>query len=617
MADEDFNPLANKPLGTMDRVILNNLFDTQPARRSAYLKKLGYEMNPKDENEYRPIGSTGGFAEIDPGIYEEFKRGGLSAAGKELLKDAGDIAYDVASGPPIAAGATLVSKLTAPGGPVLAIAGAILGGAAGNTAAEGVKKMAGDVLLDENVPIDKQGLVLQSIFTGIAPQLLKGGKTIAKEGYSAFLNMRKDAIINAAKQSGGGLSEEILNKAIKSPEMFTRESVDGATGRLKGVYKEIFGIEDPLKLDAPERISGGAFGKTMSPLNEAANAEIESLAKNPNARFELGEIEGPIKKKIFELSQKFERTPEEEAALSSLRSDISSLAKKVTPDPSAILDANGVPFKKAPRTLSFKDAREWLTAKQHEYSDKNTAGDYIHPAGRVLAPSFGGKEGVLSLLNNKAASVGSSLPEINAQRSRVLQAYNTAAETLTPTNITSAFVGADNVKKQLIQDASAEIDNVLGTKFSQAIEDGSMQRIVENLYKNPKGFGSGPGRAQVITESVKGGLKGGMGGLAVGLPTGTAPLAVPIGVAAGAVKGGYDAARMASPEAALSALRETSSKIGSITSDLTGPQSTSMPANIGGQMIGREAGSLVTPKPTPSEEFDPLGDFDPLKDFEK
>lgn len=607
----EFDPLANvssapkapapHEFGDMQRFIIQNLFDTQPKRREAYLKKLGYEMNPKNDNEYRPIGSEKSYSEIDPGFEAYFQKGGL----KEFAKDMGDVAFDFGvAGPATIAGGSAGALA---GGP-FAIPAAILGGAGGNAAAEGVKKAAGDLMLDENVPIDKQGLVLQSLFAGIAPKVLTGAGKIAKEGWHAVLTAQKNAIVNAAVKSGGGLTEEILDKAVKNPEMFSKESVKNASGKLKEIYKNIFGMEDPLKLDTPDRITGGAFGKKMNELNLLANAEVEKLSKDPAANFTYQEISQPLIERYKALQARVDSgtaDADQEAALGFLKEKITQLKDKTF---------------KGKDTIDFKTAREYLSARQREISNNAKSLPNETSYGRALIPAFGGDDGILSVVNSKASSLGSNLPSVNAQRSRVLKAYNTATEALTPTNITNAFIGADSVKKQLIQDASKEIDSVLGTQFVPALESGAMQRVVENLYTNPKGFGSGRVNPQIIQGAIKGAASGGMAGAAAGgLGMGRTGAVVGglIGGVGGGATGAMNAARMASPEAALEALRRNSARINAIESSLSSPQSLNPIVNISGQEVGRETGQLVTPEQTQQQEFNPLDDFDPLRDMSK
>lgn len=614
------------PLDRVQRLALQNLFDTQPKRREAYLKKLGYEMNPKDDNEYRPVGSDGSWGEIDHGFIKEFKKGWVSNQGKGVLsqlgggvknvaseaeKDVEDIGYDASiSGPAVAAGISAGTAASAPlaaasgaGAPVIAGIGAVLGGAIGNAAAEKVKQFAGDLLLDEHIPVENGPLIVQSLMTSVAPMMLKGGKRLAKEGWDVFLRARRDAIVNAAKQSGGGLTEEILNKAIKSPEMFTKEAVDGANTRLTDQYKVLFGLEDPLRIKAPDQLKGNSlFGKTMAPLHAQANSEIARLSEEPAGNFSAQELNGPLISKLDELTNKFRRTPEEDQAISFLKKEIADINKKGDKGP-----------------INFKDARDYLSSVQKEISQKDAMGNFLHPAGNVLAPAFGGGEdGLLNIINSRAEQLGSKLPQINAQRARVYQAYQTASKELTPQVMTSAFIGDDKPKKQLVQGVFGELDNVLGTNLSQRVEDGQMQAAIENMYKNPKGFASGRVNAEMVKEGIKQGMVGMAGGTAIGAPAGVPGMIAggTLGAIGGAAKGAHHASMMASPERALEALGKTAGQITSSEASLAKPTETSYIEQLASQLAGRRAGEAISPKPSPSpvksSSTDPLNAIDPL-----
>lgn len=597
-------PPDKPPIDTFQRLILNNIFDTQPAMRVAYMKKLGYELNPRNDNEYRPLGSSSGYAEIDPGVFDELKKGylverakgsnifksiaaGTDKAADEMANDFGDLAGTAISGAATAAGARIGSGVGQAGTPLLALATGILGGAGGNAVAEGAKKMIGNVLVDENVPIDKSQLVVQSMLSGLADPVLKGGINMLKSGKAAWFAARQEAIIEALKRSGGGIDDKIIQRAIEEPELFTPEAVKNANVRMKDIFKNLFGLDKPTRLDAPDRIArNGLFGKKIGPDNDLYDAELAILDKNPATKFRAEEIEEPLKKEISSLADLFWRDPEQEAALKALRSDLSSLRDKIT--------VNG-----NTRDISFKEAREWLTAKQRTYS-KFSDGKYEHPAGHILAPVYGEREGVLGLVNKKAASVGSPLPEINARRSKILDTYNAAADNITPSNLVNIYGGAENPKKLLLQDLFIEMDSVLGSKLEKSLTDNTMQRALKPLYENPgKAFGSGPLKAQMLQAGIKGALKGGAAG--AGLGAGTSPLtgfAGPavgfgVGAAAGGTMAANDAARLASPLNAMAALRENSSKLADATADMMAPTMLSPATSMISQEAARESGNTV------------------------
>lgn len=554
---EDMNPKQPEPLSVVHRMILQNFFDTNPKQRAALLKKLGYEMNPKDDNEYRPIGSTGGYAEVDPGISAYFKKGGLA----EVAKDFGDIAYDAAVTSPAvtvgaakggAVGAAAGSALPGAGTAVLGVAGGILGGAAGNAASEALKQNVARLMLDESVPPEYMGIAAQSLIVGAAPKLFQAGAKLAKEGYGLILDRSRKAIVNAMSSGGSRVTSDTLEYAAKNPDMFTKEAVKGATERLRQTYRGIFGMDDPIEIKAPENIKEGLFRKVLDPLNSAADAEIETLAKNPQANFSLEEISAPIKKKIGELSDKFDRTAEEKEALTYLREKLNYLNSKFKPSKeSKIVDQFGREMTEAPRdaSLSYKDAREFLQSVQSDAFDREVGGS------GVLRQVFGGNsEAVRGLLDAKAAQAGSRLPAINAERSRILKVYNQAAKTLTPQNIETAFLtdNPEKIRKADIQAVATEMDNILGTKLTDSIRSGAMQQVVQSLYQNKPAFGSG----RVMAETIAGGAKGALTGLGAGAGIGALTgVGIGPGAATGAIAGGAAGAlrarSLATPERAL------------------------------------------------------------------
>lgn len=614
----------NPGLSFGQRLIVQNLFDTQPKRRAAYLNKLGYEMNPKDDNQYRPIGSTLEYDEIDPGIGaytipglgDMLVKGKLKEAGQEVIRvakeagsDLADIAVDVGSGP--FAGAMAIA-----GGTAFGIPGMFLAGAAANGTIEKAKEYLGDTVLDKDVPADKELMVLQSLAAGALPVVFKGAKVGAKEAQLAWLKQRKDAIINAAKKSGGGLNENIINKAIQNPDMFTKEATDGATQRLTGFYKNMFGMDDPLRTHAPEDIKSGMFSNVIDPLNKEAESEIVNLSKNQSANFSYEELAKPLIDKLNEYNKKpFAKTGETKAAYSYLRDELSSLKKMLSQKESVpeIKDAYGqivVPAseRETMRTMTFKEARDWLSARQKEVVNRDTAGNYINEYGKELAPTLGSTNGVLSILNNKASQVGSNLPEINKQRSRILDAYKVASEVLTPNNIERAFIGDDKISKDLIKIATSEVDNILGSNITKQIEDGSMQRVIDNLYKNPKNFGSGRVQTEMVQQGLEGAVKGGIGGAATGAAFGGMPgakIGGLTGAVAGAIKGVKSATDMSSPERALEMLRQRSTDISKLEQSL----GTSLKESMQNQQLptmqdaaARALGQWMPPSDLPEDQ---------------
>jgi hypothetical protein len=551
----------NTPVTEIERLVLQNLFDTQPEKRRAYLKQLGFEIDPKNDNNYRPLGSTQGYAEIDPGVKAYFKKGGL----KELGKDVGDVLFDLAVNTPLvgasasagAAGGAAFGTGLAPvaGTAVGGIAGLVGGGAAGNVASEEIKNFAADVFLDENVPQDQKLTLIQSAISGMVPALLKGAGKIGKGFISAQLAKRREATINAIKAAGGQVTPELIDRAARNPEKFTKEAVAGASENLNKVYKNIFGIaeNEPFTPTSTRQIKPDSlFGQALKPLNDQADAEIAKLNIDKAANWQVGELVAPMKKQIAILADKFDRTQEEEAAFKYLRDKVASVYKKVgQKTPTEASDSI---------EITFKQGRDVLKAIQDDAFNREI------PGSSYLKQAVGGSpDAIRALADAKAAKAGSMLPQINAKRSALLTTYKEAKANLTPTKLTSAFVGNDSPAKVNVRDTLAKVDGLLGTQLADDVELKGVQRLVENAYAAPKNFGSG--RTNVMAEGIKEGMKQGGIGLAAGAATSPVTgMAGPVvggglGFARGFAQGAENARTMAAPDMALQRVIEDTGKL--------------------------------------------------------
>ncbi len=662
MADDFVDPFANidlnaepegarpdllprtTPLTLEERLIVQNLFDTQPKRRQAYMKKLGLELDPSDTNKYRPLGSTEPFtAEIDPGTSILSTPGGLGKkfkaiaeeTGKDMLDILGDVISAATTTKSAAAGATVGGAAAGPAFPVGIVMGGILGGAAGSGAVETTKEELGNMLLDESVPADKGLMAVQATLEGLAPAAMKLGAKGLRSAYAGLLSIRTTAIKNAARAAGSGITEDLLVKASQQPEMFTKEAVEGANKRIGLEYKKIFGIDesDALTPRVAKKITPDSeFGKYLQPLNKQADEEISKLSRMPEANWKASEILGPINKAIDDLSFKFSRTAEEEAALKYLKGkkafvenkakaalapklkmqdDMAneaaekafSKSQSITPGGSAA----SKPVKKVTQVsedmimnseFDFKQGREFLKTLQDDSFNRELPG----------APILSRYAGFIrSLADQKAGSVGSKLPEINAQRSQVLEVFDEARANITPSKLTAAFIGGDNIAKDQTKLVLSKMDNIFGTNISQSVENGAMQRILENAYKSTVDKGSSRAWGSMMTEGVAGAAKGGTLGFAAGAPLGAAKVTTPIGAVVGGIQGMKRGALMAQPEVAIPALAEAATRQQAAEALALRPlQQQATPVTQGlGAMAAK---SLATPSMVEEDE-------DPFKDI--
>jgi hypothetical protein len=623
------------PLTMEERLIVQNLFDTQPKRRKQYMEQLGFELDPSDTNKYRPLGSQLDFtAEIDPGISVLYTPGGLGkkiqAIAKETGMDVLDLLGDVgqsfvsAAGQKAgaSAGAMAGSKVPVVGNVIGGLLGGITGGALGQAVADEAKEHIGNLYLDKNIPDDMKMRAVSALMAGFVPVAMQGMGKGVKQLKSGWLAMRAKSISNAA-QSSAGVTDELLNKAVKSPEMFTPEAVDGATKRLGETYKGIFGVADntvatpkSTRAIAPDSV----FGQAVKPLNQQADAELNRLALEPAANWKASDLLGPINSKIDELASKFSRSAEEDAALKYLKgkkSFIENKAKEVLAAGPArakeSVSLGGIPItgkkasvtapKAAPRTFDedaimntefdFKQGRQFLKTIQDDAFNREL------PGSSILSQYAGG---LRQAADAKAGALGSKLPEINAKRSEILGLFEQAKTALSPQKLTQAFIGDDTIAKQETQLLLQRLEQAgVAPGISNAVETGAMQRVLENAYKNPKPFGSGRVMGSMMSEGLSGGLKGaGIGGFAgstVGAPV---PGAV-IGGLTGLVSGAKRGAMMARPEVAIPALTENLAKQRALEAAMAAPlqQQASQLTQQAGAAAAR---NIIAPETLPPEE---------------
>lgn len=541
--------VRSEPLTMQERFFAQNLFDTQPTRRQAYLKKLGFEMNPKNDNEYRPIGALdSGWAEIDPGVSAYFKKGGI----KELGKDFTDVVWDFAENAVVAPVARAAGQLggmgagamTANPAGILAgrVAGGIAGGAAAKAGSEILKKEAGDLLLDENIPLDKGAAAVQSLVTGTFAGIGPAAKVGWNKLKAAKAAMKAEAIKNVAKATGGEATAEVFEEAVKHPERFTREAVDGANERLLNVHKQLFGVDpdQALTMRSTRQINPeSAFGKAVKPLNDRATAEINRLSTEAAANWKVSDIVGETNKHIMQLSQKFSRTQEEDAALKYLKGKVAELYSKVKkPAGGAITDAE----------INYGQGRQFLKSIQDDAFNREI------PGSSFLKQIAGN---LREIADKKAEALGSKLPEINAQRAKILSTFETARQKLTPQKLLTTYTGKNSPMKVDTEVALRQVDDVLGTQYGEMSRTGALQSVIENVYKTSAPAGS----SRVLGAGIVGGATGLVGGAGAGAALGgmTGAGAIPgaiLGAGVGAAAGARKAVMLANPEVAIKDLIE-------------------------------------------------------------
>lgn len=581
--DPNQNPLSNQnPMSDWQRFVAQNLFDTQPKRRKAYLKRLGYEMS-KDGSDYRPEGSTGKFKPIDPDNtvlgfipwYDLFSEKGRA----ELAKDFGDIAFDVGVAGPLAGagaaaagtkgaalGATAGSVApvvgTTIGGILGGFGGATAGGAAGNATAETVKKALGDLALDEEVPLDVQETLYQSLTVGAFSGL-------GKAGSSAFKNWRKMSAEKlqktlkeiAVRKSNGTFNANLVEDFAKNPQNYTPEAVGGSTKKLLEFQDEIFGTSAE-NVRSTRQLTGGVAKDAIRPLNKQADLEIDRLSQMDEANFSLDEIEDTMRERFRPVTDKFIPEADEEQALDFVNAELKKLREK--------LAVPGEPGQF--QELRFGQGREFLKKLQNAAFNDGAMKDNV-ALGRSAS-------GLKQLADMKAGEVGSALPGINQKRKKILDSYQSLRQTLTDGTLQNGTIGKDSIAKQRALRVTENVDELLGTNITEGLQTTQAQAAVERLYNSPSSFGSGSvisdamreGLTQAPREALKfGTLAGASAG--VSLPPATAAkvtaAAAGVGAVKGFAKGLKEGASFSSPDKLVKQFSKVKTRLSDLNADPT------------------------------------------------
>ncbi len=604
------------PFTATQRLIVQNFFDNNKAARAKYLKQLGYEMNTKDDNLYRPIGSTGAFRKIDPGFSESLKKGGLAALTKEIAQDAGDIGYDMAD-----FGAKVINGLgagiagTAAGG-LGGIIAAPLAWAASGAVSNAAKQQIRDFFLDEEIPFDAKEMGVEALYSAAGGA---GGKFLAKTGgkiADSFIGARVDAIKNGLKQAGSVTNTDIIEKAAMKPELFTKEAVEGGRARLKDAVENIFGVKEGEMLrdisDLGRIRPDSYFGKVINPMVEAQKKAVTELSLDPKASVPYSLAKEQLEGMYLKLDENINPSKEMQRAMDTISEQLSNLktagAKILKLDPNKVTDAqlNGL-------SLNHGQAREFLQGFQSAAFN-----DEIKVDNPYIRQAAGAMKGYLdSVAEQSGNEYGKLLPQVNAQMSNVLDDYGRAKELFGNSGlIMNAYVGGTTDKALDIKDFMGTLDGKYGTALAPDFDEKSAQAVFENIYNGAaSNRGSSSVNSYMMKEFVKGAALGagpgaGFGSLVPGV--GTA-----VGAASGAAIGGgmrlANAASIANPEKGLTKLQKLlmQQQQRSSTPEITTLIKDSLAGGAGAALGSQMATQETLPSSAPS--FDPE---DPFADIE-
>lgn len=625
------------------RWVMTNLMDTQPKKRANYLRRLGFEMNPKNENEYRPLGSDGNYAEIDPdpgrflGVIPlpfNSSKGGWT----EFLKDFGDFAWDTVEGgltglatlaaiPPSAAagagpGAT-VGSMFGPGGTAAGatissvITGALGGigaGASTKAAFEILKGSLADTFTDEDVPLDTHKVLYDSLLTGIFSTGLAG----AGKAFNQWRRMKAEDLTKSLKEiavrkSNGTFNQRLMDDFVKNPLQYTPEKVKEATDKLLGIQDFIFGtsVENPY---TTKQISGGIAGKAIEKLNKRADIEMDKLSQLDEASFTVPELFDIVYKPLKKYDKTF-NTQSELKAAKYLKKELKRIMKAARDKSQkagvAVLDDQGRPLQgegeEVFRKLNFKEARDLLKDWQNAaYQEGPVKGNRIM---KEITANF------KSAADKKAENLGSDLRVINDKRSEILKLYNRMYRSIKDGSMQNAYVGKDSFSKSKVKRVIEDMDRILNTQVGPTLERAQYRAAVQRLYDSPSAFGSG----SVLADGLKQGFKEAKtGAFAGGTLGGAASFGNPYAIITGASLGGLTGMAkgtkrgisFSKPEKLVKEFSDQTDLIAKLDDNLADPETVweaaqktfKSPAVLGGQ-AAREVSQ---------ESFEPMPDEGPV-----
>lgn len=576
-----------------DRVILQNLFDTQTARRAQYLKQRGFEMNPDNDNEYRPAGTTE-WQEIDPGISYLAKAGWRKAL-KETGYDVADIGVDMLAqvgqkfgavmgmSGGVAAGAA-TGPLAPAMMPILGITGWVVGGGLGNAATEQIKKAIGDIYTSEDIPLGKKDLLVQSVIAGVLPTALggltKGGRGAIKQEIAKTISRRLDGLKAVVKQTDGRITDDLIETMVKNPEKFEDPAViKSAFGHLNKQYQDLFGLSPTdvaPKGDKWDYIpSSSLFGKKRDTLLKEQQAILSRSQKTYTPQ---------------ELNQQIENLMESALKLPSGKPGVEDAASVDTKAGLAYLREKKKVIEKIGKQyngqIPLEEVNRIVRSINADAYDREVTG------GGLLRQLTGNTPGSLvDHFYNTAGPDGAALKAVNGKLHKLIATYDMARSNLDPNKFLKAFsTNADSRAMEVAKSTFDEIDAELGTGLAQGVKTGQYQALVSNLFKTTPPVGSRNIKRSMAIQAAKRGLTAAV----VASPAG--PAASAAAGTVGVLGGAAEAALKSTPKDVIPSLIQTAKMA---TRNPVSPESklealTRVAAEAGRREAGLEVGRQVT-----------------------
>lgn len=636
---EEFNPLPDnlrntktvdgnnvipvQPFGMRERMITTLLFDTQPKRKREWLKKLGYEENPKDDNQIKPINSPDDqYFPIDPGGIFNFKQygdkgfhKGMSELGKDALEGALDMLQGTATEAAGLGGATIGTV----GGPVGVVAGRSAGRMAMFNAIENMKDSLGNYFLEKDVPVDVALRATQTAIQAVAPEVMAKATGAVKTGIEKTLSSIGSGVRNLLNIGNGKIGKQAWGALRKNPAALADENtLRNASAGIDATVEQLIGG----KSRSEANFGSSAYAKAMAPEEAKRKVQADILSQDPENSLSLSDVIKFFEQKKLELSD-----PEKYKIISQSREDgikyISDKISKFKKDIPIGPDGNKIPTDQV--KWNFGQIDTAVKELQDDlYSPKLLTKDWRN-AVKSLVDGSPDSPGLNNILKDKATKAGSPYAGIKKKESEMFDAFEDA----------SKYIDASKAKRFIVDDhfldpkgtaldttaldftnALEKTDKVLGTGFKEMFRTG---QINNQLWRSVESKGSGfntllpaigvgsavGGTASKLLGPEMGTAMGGAAALGVGALT-NPKIGVPVAMGLENAASGL-------------AKREFPSMASQIATQALNRGSTPEKISNASDNAVSSLEEMINPQKTQTtpEEFNPLNDFNPLKDFGK
>lgn len=489
-----------EPITWDERLKATLLFDDSPKRRAAYLKRIGYELDPKNDNKMRPLGSQGPYdMELDPGgvadVAQYFKTGKKSGL-KELTLDlvegldsmfqgAAEEAVGQAAG--VAAGAGAAAPTAGVGAIPAYAAGRSLGRATANLLLSNAKEAVGDMFLDEEIPVEYQDKLLKAAISSVAPEVITGaGKSVVSAGKKSLEALR-GGFKNLLNIGGGKVSDAALDAVARDPKTFTNmDNLKNATGFLTNKISELTGLgpEDGIPRKFKDLGDNSAFKLKMSELENGRRDIVNELSGFSEANTHPNVIIGMIEQaKDSALANKPLKSKDTQALATQFDDYIDQIRNSVG-------DKGSINFKQLDETIKEiqKDA----------YSSEGSVASTL----RGLGNKFNTYAKRLATKAQEARGIDTkSYADSKAAEAKIFDAFESFSKNVTPQKVMTQVIGGDkgtmtgrstDFTKKAMTETFDKLDSALGTNISNDVKSGQLQaelfRAIESS-KVPRGSG--------------------------------------------------------------------------------------------------------------------------------